>query len=319
MKRRLFLGAGTVFAYGARAQTKRFPLVGSVNTGSYAPNAWAVTAVHQAMAARGYVEGSTVEYEHLWANEQYDRLPEMAAQMVSRKADLILTTSVAAATRAAMNATRDIPILFALSNDPVEAGLVASLARPGGNVTGMYNLGAALYPKWLELLSDLEPKAPKIGILTNSSAPLSSPVREELQSAARAKQVELVVLHAGNEQEIAEVLAAVASPPVVPLLFQTDQLFNRHRPRIVELATRYRVPTMGAPRAGGLLGYAADGPTIYREFGNLAAKVLGGAKPADLPVQQPTKFDLILNAGVAKTLGVTFPMVMQAAASEIIE
>ena len=170
MKRRIFLSVGAVFSYSAQAQTKRLPLVGSVNTGSYAPNAWAVTAVYQAMAARGYVEGKTVEYEHLWANEQYYCLPEMAAQMVNRKADLILTTSVAAATRAVMNATRDIPILFALSNDPVEAGLVASLARPGGNVTGIYNLGAALYPKWLELLSDLEPKALKIGMLTNSLA-----------------------------------------------------------------------------------------------------------------------------------------------------
>ena len=111
----------------------------------------------------------------------------------------------------------------------------------------------------------------------------------------------------------------MAGPPVIPLLFQIDQLFNRHRPRIIELATRYRVPTMGAARAGGLMGYAADGPTIYREFGNLAARVLGGAKPADLPVQQPTKFDLILNMGVAKTLGVRFPLVMQAAATEIID
>jgi putative ABC transport system substrate-binding protein len=319
MKRRLFLGIGAVLSSRAQAQTKRLPLVGSVNAGSYAPNTPFVEAFYRGMADRGYVEGKTVEYEHLWADQQFDRLPEMAAQMVNRKAALIVTTSVPAATRAVMNATRDIPILFALSSDPVEAGLVASLARPGGNVTGVTNLNAALYPKWLELLSELEPKSPKVGILTNPNAPLPSKAREELQSAARAKQVELVVLQASNEQEIAEALAVAAGPPAIPLLFSTDQLFQRQRPQIIELAKRYRVPTMGAPRAGGLMGYSADGLAIYREFGTLAAKVLGGARPADFPVLQPTKFDLILNMAAAKALGVSFPPAMQAAATEFID
>ena len=315
MKRRLFLGIGAVLSSRAQAQTKRLPLVGSVNAGSFAPNTPFVEAFYRGMAERGYIQGKTVEYEHLWADQQFDRLPEMAAQMVSRKADLIVTTSVPAATRAVMNATRDIPILFALSSDPVEA----SLARPGGNVTGVTNLLAALYPKWLELLSELEPKAPKVGILTNPNAPLSSKTGEELQGAARDKQVELVVLQASNEPEIAEALAAAAGPPAIPLMFSTDQLFQRQRPQIVELAKRYRVPTMGFPRAGGLMGYSADSLAIYREFGTLAAKVLGGAKPADFPVQQPTKFDLVLNMAVAKALGVSFPPAMQAAAADVIE
>ena len=317
MKRRIFLSVGAVFSYSAQAQTKRLPLVGSVNTGSYAPNAWAVTAVYQAMAARGYVEGKTVEYEHLWANEQYDRLPEMAAQMVNRKADLILTTSVAAATRAVMNATRDIPILFALSNDPVEAGLVASLARPGGNVTGIYNLGAALYPKWLELLSDLEPKAPKIGILTNSNlAPSRArrncrapPVQNRSNSSSFTRATNRKSQRSLRPWQV--LLSFHCYFRLTSSLTDTDLGSSSWQHGIA--CQRW---ALLAQWINGLRCRWPDDLSRIRQPCREGARRCQACGPSSSTTDQ---FDLILNMGVAKTLGVSFPLVMQAAATEIID
>jgi putative ABC transport system substrate-binding protein len=320
MTRRLALAAPALLSIRpASAQPRRLPLVVSVNAGSYSANAPFVEAFEQGMADRGYIKGRNVEYVHMWADQQYDRLPDMAAEAVRRGANLIVTTSIPASARAAMNATRDIPIVFASNADPVEAGLVASLARPGGNVTGVSYLFVVLYPKWLDLLSELLPKPTKIGFMVNPKAPLDTKSLRELQEAARTKQVELVVLEAGDEKEIEAVIKNAAGPPPVPLLVQNDQLYNIHRPMIIELGNRYRVPTMGSANRGGLMSYGPDAVWVYREFGVMAGKVLGGIKPADLPVEQPTRFNLMLNMKAAKALGVAFPPAMAAAATEIIE
>jgi putative ABC transport system substrate-binding protein len=222
-----------------------------------------------------------------------------------------------------MDATRTIPIVFATNIDAVEASLVPSLAKPGGNATGMSYPIAALYPKWVELLSQLVPTARKVAMLINSNSAPSPAAMNEVRQAAGSRAMELEILEAANEEEINKAVPVAAGPPVSPLFLQVDQLFNRHRPQIIALASQFRIPIIHgsglSARAGGLMSYGFDTLAVYRELGVYVGKVLRGAKPAELPVQQPTKFEVVLNMAAAKAQGIVFPLSILGAATETLE
>ena len=272
----------------------------------------------QGLGETGYVEGQNLAIEYRWAESHYDRLPALAADLVARKVDVIAVTGGDAPVLAAKNATSTIPIVSILGGDPVKGGLIASLARPGGNLTGITMITAELMPKRLELLSELVPRAGVIALLANPGA--ESMIRK-VQEAARAKRVQLQILKASSESEID---AAFASPSQAgALLVGNDPIFMSRREQLVALAARYAVPAMYEWRefvaAGGLISYGTSRTGTWRRFGNYAGKILNGAKPADLPVEQPTRFELAVNLKTAKALGLTVPPSILARADEVIE
>ena len=322
MRRRELLlvlgGALTTAPSGLSAQQKAMPVIGFLGSTSPGPNEPALAAFRQGLSDTGYVEGQNVAIEYRWADGRYDRLPALAADLVARKVDVIAITGGNASVRAAKNATTTIPIVSTFGDDPVESGLVASLARPGGNLTGISIFTAELMPKRLELLSELVPRVGVIALLANPGA--ESMIRE-VQEAARVKGVQLQILKASSESEID---AAFASPSQAgALLVGNDPFFMSRREQLVALAARYAVPAMYEWRefvaAGGLISYGTSRTGTWRRFGNYAGKILNGAKPADLPVEQPTKFELVINLNTAKTLGLTIPHSMVMLADEVIE
>jgi len=321
MRRRellLLLGGMMPAARALRAQQKAMPVIGFLGSTSPGPNEPSLAAFRQGLSETGYVEGQNVTIEYRWAEGHFDRLPALAADLVARKVDVIATTGGNGPVRAAKNATSTIPIVATLGDDPVELGLVASLARPGGNLTGINMITAELMPKRLELLSELVPRAGVIALLANPGA--ESMIRE-VQEAARAKGVQLQILKASSESEID---AAFASPSQTgALLVGNDPFFMSRREQLVALAARYAVPAMYEWRefvaAGGLISYGTSRTGTWRRFGNYAGKILSGAKPADLPVEQPTKFELVINLNTAKALGLTIPHSMLMLADEVIE
>jgi putative ABC transport system substrate-binding protein len=321
MRRRellLLLGAAMTALRPLRAEQKAMPVIGVLGSTSPGPNEPALAAFRQGLSETGYVEGQNVAIEYRWAEGQFDRLPALAADLVSRKVDVIATTGGNASVRAAKNATSTIPIVSTLGDDPVESGLVASLARPGGNLTGVSILTFELMPKRLELLSELVPRAGVIALLANPGA--ESMIRE-VQEAARAKGVQLQILKASSESEIDAVFASPSQAGA--LLVGNDPFFMSRREQLVALAARYAVPAMYEWRefvaAGGLISYGTSRTGTWRRFGNYAGKILNGAKPADLPVEQPTTFELVINLKTAKTLGLTVPPSILARADEVIE
>ena len=320
MKRRelLLLFAGMTAPRALRAQQKTIPVIGFLGSTSPGPNEPALAAFRQGLSDTGYVEGQNVAIEYRWADGRYDRLPALAADLVARKVDVIAATGGNASVRAAKDATSTIPIVATFGDDPVEWGLVASLARPGGNLTGINMITAELMPKRLELLSELVPRAGVIALLANPGA--ESMIRE-VQEAARAKGVQLQILKASSESEID---AAFASPSQADaLLVGNDPFFMSRREQLVALAARYAVPAMYEWRefvaAGGLISYGTSRTGTWRRFGNYAGKILKGAKPADLPVEQPTRFELVVNLNTAKALGLTVPPSILSRADEVIE
>ena len=293
-------------------------VIGFLDGTSLGSGAPLVAAFRQGLSEGGYVEGQSVVIEYRWAEGRYDRLPALAADLVGHKVDVIATTGGNGPVRAAKNATSTIPIVATLGDDPVELGLVASLARPGGNLTGINMITAELMPKRLELLSELVPRAGVIALLASPGA--ESMIRE-VQEAARAKGVQLQILKARSESEID---AAFASPSQAgALLVGNDPLFMSRREQLVALAARYAVPAMYEWRefvaAGGLISYGTSRTGTWRRFGNYAGKILNGAKPADLPVEQPTRFELVVNLKTAQALGLTVPPAILARATEVIE
>jgi putative ABC transport system substrate-binding protein len=312
------LGGAMTAAPAARAQQKAMPVIGFLGSTSPGPNEPALAAFRQGLSETGYVEGQNVAIEYRWADGRDDRLPALAADLVARKVDVIAATGGGASVRAAKNATSTIPIVATLGGDPVEGGLVASLARPGGNLTGINMITEELMPKRLELLSDLVPRA---GVVTLLANPRAESMIREVQEAARAKGVRLQILKASSESEID---AAFASPSQAgALLVGNDPLFMSRREQLVALAARYAVPAMYEWRefvaAGGLISYGTSRTGTWRRFGNYAGKILSGAKPADLPVEQPTRFELVINLKTAKALGLTIPHSMLLLADEVIE
>jgi putative ABC transport system substrate-binding protein len=326
MRRRDFIiflaGAMPAWPLAVRAQQKAMPVVGFLSSnapGTYAP---AVAAFRQGLAETGYIEGQNVAIEYRWAEGRYDRLPGLAADLVNRKVEVIAVGSLTAI-RAAKSATSTTPIVFFGGDDPVKQGLVASLARPGGNLTGVSIMASELMPKRLELLSELVPHTMPVALLVNPDNGSTEAMIPDLEEAARMKGMQLHVLKANNEAEINAAFATLGQQHVGGLVVAPDAVFDNGRQHLVALAAEHAVPTIYFARVfvatGGLISYAASATGTWRQVGSYAGKILNGAAPADLPVQQPTKFELVVNLSTAKALGLTVPPSILARADEVIE
>ena len=326
MRRRDFISAlgGTAAAWplAARAQQPALPVVGFLNAGSPKPLANLVAAFRQGLSETGHIEGQNLVIEYRWAEGDYDRLPALAIDLVRRQVAVISAGSPQAAL-AAKAATTTIPIIFTSGGDPVELGLVSSFNRPGGNVTGVSFLVNELGAKRLELLREVVPTAVSMGFLANPNRASFEAETKNSQQAAQALGVQLIILNASSEGELDAAFAKFAQYRINALLVGTDLFFLNRRDQLVALATRLAIPTMYNLRefvvAGGLMSYAPSLADVYRQAGIYTGKVLKGAKPADLPVTQPTKFELTINLKTAKALGLTVPLIMQMTADEVIE
>ena len=325
MRRRTLLGAlGAAIALpmAARAQQKPMPVIGLLGSASPAPVAHLVAAFRDGLKEAGYVVGQNVAIEYRWAEGRYDRLPALAAELVARNVDVIATSGGPPAAHAAKSATSAIPIVFSAS-DPVERGLVASLARPGGNLTGVGILSVELMPKRLELLSELVPQARVLALMVNPTNANADRIVPEMQEAARARGLQLHLLNASTESEINAAFDALVQLPADALVVGSDPFIDSRRTQLVALAARHAVPTIHEWRetavAGGLISYGASLTGMYHQAGIYAGKILNGAKPADLPIQQPTKFELVINLISAKALGLTIPQSILQRADEVIE
>jgi putative ABC transport system substrate-binding protein len=320
----LVLGGAMTAPRALGGQQMTMPVVGflsGVSAGSYTPY---VAAFRQGLNEAGYAEGQNLAIEFRWAEGRYDRLPELAADLVSHKVDVIAATGGGPATvRAAKDATSTIPIVFVTGTDPVEDGLIATLARPGGNVTGVSMMFVEMTPKRLELLSELVPKAKAIALLVNPRNANAERVMRDMQQAARAKGMQLHFLKAGSEGEIETAFAALVQPRVEGLVVANDAFFTSQRTQLATLTARHAVPAIYEGRefvdAGGLISYGTNLTAVYHQIGDYAGKILNGAKPADLPVQQPTTFELVVNLRTAQALGLTVPLTILDRADEVIE
>ena len=325
MHRRRFIalfGAAITAARALHAQQKAMPVIGSLSIFSPPANPADLIRgpIHQGMSEMGFVEGQNMMWEPRWADFHGDRLPAMADDLVSRKVDLIITRAGFYPALAAKNATSTIPIIFTNVADPVGFGLVASLARPGGNLTGFSDLNVELIPKRLELLCELVPKAAVIAQLMGSNSEIAEQVIRTTQEAARAKDIKVVVLNATTETEIDTAFEQLHADA---LLIQATPFLDSRRDQLVALAARHAVPAMYFARSfvvgGGLISYGADTAVLFRQAGIYAGKILKGTNPADLPVQQPTTFKLVVNLKTAEALGLTVPLSILARADEVIE
>jgi putative tryptophan/tyrosine transport system substrate-binding protein len=328
MRRRNFMmllaGAAT-WPLAARAQQRPMPVIGVLSSGSRESTATAplsVAAFRQGLSDAGYVEGLNVAIEYRWAENRYDRLPTLAADLVARKVDVIAALGNAP-TLAAKSTTSKTPIAFAIGTDPVELGLVASLARPGGNLTGVSFLVVELTGKRFDLISELVPQAKVIALLMNPNNEGTERQTRDAQDAARARGRRLHILRASSEKAIDAAFASLVTSPADAILVGADALFVNRREQLVALASRHAVPAIYQWRefidTGGLISYGPSGTAITRQVGIYAGKILKGAKPADLPVQQPTTFELIVNLNTAKVLGLTIPPALLSRADEVIE
>jgi putative ABC transport system substrate-binding protein len=326
MKRRelIALAAGAViWPVGVRAQRAAIPVIGFLSSVSPGPLAPFVAALREGLSAAGYVEGQNVAIEYRWAEGHYDRLPAFAADLVGRKVDLIIASGGTPSARAAKDATSTLPIVFTAVSDPVMQGLVASLARPGGNLTGFSIMGPELMPKRLQFLFDLVPEARVIAVLLNPNIEIAQDVVRRMQEAARAKGVQLHVLNATTDSEIDAAFATLAQLHADALVVGDDPFFTSRRNQLVALASSHAIPAIYQWRdfavAGGLISYGVSLAALYRMSGISAGKILKGAKPADLPVEQPAVFELVINIKTARALGLTVPPLLLAQADEVIE
>jgi putative ABC transport system substrate-binding protein len=314
-------GAMTV-ASGLRAEQKAMPVVGFLHAASPGPFVPYLEALRHSLGDAGYVEGQNVAIEYRWAEGRFDRLPELAADLVGRGVDVIVTSGGNFSALAAKNATSSIPIVFVGGGDPVKAGLVASLARPGGNLTGVNVFAFELWGKRVELISELVPGARALAQLVNPKFPDAERDTAAVQEAARAKGLVLRILKASTESDIDTAFASLVDLQAGGLLVG-DPTYLARREQIVALAARYAVPTVYDWReyvaVGGLISYGTSLTDTYRNVGTYVAKILKGAKPADLPVQQPTTFELVVNLKTATALGLTVPPSILARADEVIE
>jgi putative ABC transport system substrate-binding protein len=326
MRRRelLQLVGGTALAWplAARAQQQAVPVVGYLGSASPGPYAPYVAAFHQGLAETGYADGRNVTMEYRWADARYEQLPALAADLVARHVDVIVTSGGPPAALAAKSATSTIPIVFS-SSDPVERGLVTSLARPNGNLTGVSILSADLVPKRLELLAELVPQAKVFALIVNPSNANTEQVIRDVQHAASAKGIQLHILKASTESEIGIAFDTLVQLHAGGLVVGSDPFLDGSRAQLVALAAHHAVPAIYEWResvlAGGLISYGTSLPGMHRQVGVYTGRILKGAKPADLPVEQPTKFELVINLKTAKALGLTVPQALLARADAVIE
>jgi ABC-type uncharacterized transport system substrate-binding protein len=326
MRRREFItllgGVAATLPLAARAQQPAMPVVGVLHGASPEGYAPMVTALRQSLSDAGYTEGRNVAIEYRWAEGHYDRLPALAADLVHRQVAVIVTGGTPPAF-AAKAVTSTIPIVINVGIDPVQAGLVASLNRPGGNVTGIALLTTELAAKRLELLHELLRTATVIAVLVNPTTPLTASETRGVQQAADSLGLQLHILNASTESEIVRAFGTLLELRAEALVVSVDPFLNNQRKQIVALAARHLVPTIYGLRefaiAGGLMSYGNDLADIYRQCGIYTANILKGARPADLPVQQAARVEFVVNLKTAKTLGLTFPITLLGRADEAIE
>jgi putative tryptophan/tyrosine transport system substrate-binding protein len=328
MKRRAFVAfvvvAGALLSpLVARAQQPAIPVIGFLSSASPDRDAGRLRAFRQGLSEAGFVEGQNVAFEYRWAEEKIDRLPALVADLTDRKVAVIAQAGEVNGAVMAKAATTTIPIVFTTARDPVELGLVASLNRPGGNITGVTTLSSELEPKRLELLHGVVPAATVFGALVNPSSPNVGVLSKRLQAAADTLALKLQILHAGTEAEFDSVFTSLAQMKAGGLMIGSDALFISRGGRLGELSVRHAVPAIFQFRAfavgGGLTSYGADLADLYRQSGIYTGRILKGQKPADLPVMQATKVELIINMKTAKALGITVPIPLLARADEVIE
>jgi len=326
MRRRAFItlvGGAAVWPLSARAQQPAIPLIGYLGAQSPAAFASRVRAFRQGLGETGYVEGQNVAIEFRWAEGQHNRLPALAADLAGRQVAVIVAPGGAPAALAAKSATTTIPIVFEMGADPIAMGLVGSLNRPGGNLTGVSSLNVEVTPKRLEILHELVPTAAVLAVLVNPTSPTADSQLRNLQAAANTLGLQLHVLHASTERDFDTVFATLLRLRAGGLVVASDTFFATHSEQLAALTVRHAVPAIHQSRdfstAGGLTSYGGSFVESHRQAGVYTGRIIKGDKPADLPVQQVTKVELFVNLKTAKTLGVTVPLPLLARADEVIE
>ena len=326
MKRRQFiagLGVAAAWPVAARAQQPALPVIGFLSSLASSDLNLVVPAFHEGLNGAGLIEGRNIAVEYRWAEGDYQRLPNLAADLVQRKVAVIAAISGTPAALAAKAATTTIPIVFAIGGDPVAPGLVPNLSRPGGNVTGVSFYGTALTTKRLDLARELIGKEHTIGILINPDNPPSVAEGKAVQEAASAVGQPLQILRASTQRQLDDAFARIEQQRIGALLVSPDPFFLNERIKLVVLTARHALPTIFADReqteAGGLMSYGASRRSTYRQAGSYAGRIVKGEKPAELPVMLPTKFDLVINLKTAKSLGIDIPATVLARADEVIE
>jgi putative tryptophan/tyrosine transport system substrate-binding protein len=327
MRRRDFIkviaGSAAAWPLAARAQQPAMPVIGFLDSGSSDSMAANLASFRQGLSETGYTEGKNVTIDYLWAQGRYERLPVLAAELVRRQVTVIAATRSSGPGLAAKAATSTIPIVFQTGGDPVKDGLVTSLNRPGGNVTGVTRLSNELIQKRFGLIAELVPKATTIALLVNPTNPAAKAQVQEMQEPTHERGLKFQVVNVSTEAELGPALADAAQLHADALIQAADQLFAARREQIVALTIRHAIPTIFFDResvlAGGLMSYSASWSDSYHQVGAYVGRILKGAKPADLPVLQPTRFELVVNLKTAKALGIDMSPSLLARADEVIE